>query len=120
MLNDRPSGALIATTACTDSADVMRPCLSSTGTNGVVRLTFAEPQERIGYGFLINNFPICCNATTIALVDVSGMRFNHVLTGTRKPDLPAPGAGERPVVSPVAPSSTNLTTPSSLPTRPRL
>jgi len=48
------------------------------------------------------------------------MRFNHVLTGTRKPDLPAPGAGERPVVSPVAPSSTNLTTPSSLPTRPRL
>jgi len=47
------------------------------------------------------------------------MRFNHVLTGARKADLPSGNSDEQPVASPVAPSS-NLTTPSSLPTRPRL
>ena len=46
-------------------------------------------------------------------------RFNHVLTGGRRPEPPLAIAADHTAASPLAPS-TNLTTPSSLPTRPRL
>jgi len=46
-------------------------------------------------------------------------RFNHVVTGGRRPEPPLAIAAEHTAASPLAPSS-NLTTPSSLPTRPRL
>ena len=72
LLNSVASNALVVDDGPALSNNVSRPNLVTVGVgnaNGILRLTFAEPEERLAYGFAVLGNLVLPDATTVRLFD---------------------------------------------------